>query len=263
MSYNNFIETNKTSWNQRTQEHFDSDFYDVKSFLRGKTSLNRIEINLLGNITEKRILHLQCHFGMDSISLSRMGASVVGVDLSDEAIEKARYLAKETNTDTQFICCNIFDLPNHLSEEFDIIFMSYGVISWYPDLNKWGELISRYLKPNGKFVMVEFHPVLWMLDTQFKKIAYPYSREEPFVETSETYTDTSEKSRYQEVTWNHGLSKVFQGLLNNHLQITHFEEYDYSPYNLFSDMTEENGKFRVAGMERLIPILFSIIANKE
>lgn len=113
------------------------DFYDVNSFLKGKISLNQIEIDLLGNIKGKKILHLQCHFRMDSISLSRMGTKVTAVDLSNEAITKAKFLAKDTNNDTEFVCCNIFDLPNHLNETFDIIFTSYGVIDWYPNLEKW------------------------------------------------------------------------------------------------------------------------------
>lgn len=259
----NFIEINKKSWNARTQEHYDSKFYDVEAFLKGKSSLNEIEIELLGDIRGKKILHLQCHFGMDSISLTRMGAKVVGVDLSDQAIEKARLLAKETHSDAKFVCCNIFDLPAFLTDSFDIVFMSYGVVSWYPDLDKLGSIVNHYLKPKGRFVLVEFHPVLWMFNDQFNKIESPYSHEEPFVSVSETYTNAGTKGVYEEVTWNHGLSKVIQGLLNNKLQITHFEEYDYSPFNLFGNMTEENGKFRLKGMEKMIPILFSIVAEKS
>ncbi|WP_329904118.1 class I SAM-dependent methyltransferase [Porphyromonas pogonae] len=258
----NFIETNRTSWNQRTQEHFDSDFYDVKGFLNGKSSLNPIEIDLLKDIKNKKILHLQCHFGMDSISISRMGAKVVGVDLSDEAIAIAKFLAKEMQSDAQFICCNIFDLPNHLNDTFDIVFTSYGVINWYPDLNQWGDLINRYMKVGGKFIMVEFHPVLWMFDTQFEKIESAYSCEEQYLTISETYTNASEKGTYKEVTWNHGLSKVFQALLQNKLQIVDFVEYDYSPFNLFGNMIEKDGEFQVKGKEGLIPILFSVVAEK-
>lgn len=262
-TYNNFIETNQNSWNQRTQEHFESDFYNVKSFLKGESSLNQLEIDLLGDVKGKKILHLQCHFGMDTISLARIGAKVTGVDLSDKSIEKAKYLADATNCEADFICCNIFDLPNHLNDVFDIVFTSYGVINWYPDLNKWGKIVNQYLKKDGKFVMVEFHPVLWMFDTNFEKIESAYSRDEPFMTVSETYTNSNEKGSYKEVTWNHGLSKIFQGLLFNGLQITDFEEYDYSPVNLFGNMTEKNGKFRIAKMEHLLSILFSVEAKKN
>ena len=158
---------------------------------------------------------------------------------------------------------SLFDLPNHLKTTFDIVFTSYGVINWYPDLNKWGEIVNHYLNEYGKFVMVEFHLVLWMFDTNFEKIESAYSRNDPFITISETYTNSNKKGSYKEITWNHGLSKIFQGLLCNDLQITNFEEYDYSPFNLFGNMTEENGKFRVANMEHLLPILFSIEAKKN
>lgn len=259
----NYIDINRESWNKRTLTHFNSDFYNVQSFLKGKNSLNNIELDLLGNIQGKKILHLQCHFGMDTISLSRLGARVTGVDLSEEAILKAQQLSKQMHTDTQFICCNIFDLPKHLNDTFDIVFTSYGVINWYPDLTEWGKLVARYLKPHGKFVMVEFHPVLWMFDTNFEKIEAPYNREEPYVSVSETYTDSATKEQYTEVTWNHGLGKVFNGLLESQLMITGFEEYDYSPVNLFGNMVEDDGKYRFKTPEQLIPILFSITAEKK
>src|SRR5690606_21841820 len=117
-----YIEINRQSWNNRTEAHLKSEFYDMEGFLQGKTSLNEIELNLLGDIQGKSILHLQCHFGQDTISLSRLGATATGVDLSDKAIESARKIAKDTHSDAEFICCDIYDLPNHLDEKFDIVF---------------------------------------------------------------------------------------------------------------------------------------------
>jgi len=98
--------------------------------------------------------------GSFSISLGRLGANVTGVDLSDEAIKRANELAEKTHVDAKFICCDIYDLPQHLTAQFDIVFTSYGTIGWLPDLDQWAKLISRFLKPNGKFVFVEFHPVV-------------------------------------------------------------------------------------------------------
>jgi 2-polyprenyl-3-methyl-5-hydroxy-6-metoxy-1,4-benzoquinol methylase len=110
--------------------HYDSEFYDIKAFISGQSSLNQIELELLGDIRGKTILHLQCHFGQDTISLDRLGAHVIGVDLSDKAIEKANELTRITNSSAKFICCDIYDLPNHLHEPFDIVFTSYGTIGW-------------------------------------------------------------------------------------------------------------------------------------
>ena len=132
-----YIKINKQTWNNKTDIHIDSDFYDVKSFLEGKSTLNQIELALLGNLSDTKILHLQCHFGQDSLSLSRMGAKVVGVDFSDKAIEKAKAFNTKLGLDAVFICCDVYDIPTHLDEQFDIVFTSYGTIGWLPDLDKW------------------------------------------------------------------------------------------------------------------------------
>ena len=132
----NYIEKNKAAWNSRTDHHFNSSFYDVENFLKGKNSLNDIELKLLKDVIGKNILHLQCHFGQDTISLARMGANVTGVDLSDNAINKAIQLANSAKVNATFICCDIYDLPKHLDKKFDIVFTSYGTIGWFPDLSK-------------------------------------------------------------------------------------------------------------------------------
>ena len=139
-----YIKINKESWNKRTDIHFNSDFYDNENFIKGQSSLNEIEIKLLGDIKGKSVLHLQCHFGQDSISLSRLGARTTGVDFSDKAIERARELTSLSNTETKFICCDIYDLAQHLDEKFDAVFTSYGAIGWLPDLDKWAEIVSRF-----------------------------------------------------------------------------------------------------------------------
>ena len=170
----NYIEINRQSWNSRLESHLRSDFYDVAGFLNGKSSLNSFELELLGDVTGKSILHLQCHFGQDTLSLARMGAKVTGVDLSDKAIAEANRLAQQMHLDATFICCDIYDLLNHLDHQFDIVFTSYGTIGWLPDLSKWANIVSRFLKPGGNFVFVEFHPVVWMFDDEFDKIGYNY-----------------------------------------------------------------------------------------
>ena len=167
----NYIEINRQSWNNRTDTHLKSEFYDLAGFLRGKNSLKDIELALLGEIKGKRILHLQCHFGQDTISLGRLGAEVTGVDFSDKAIQRAKQIAKDTNSRAEFLCCDIYDLTNHLDKQFDIVFTSYGTIGWLPDLDKWAKVVSAFLKTNGRLVFVEFHPVVWMFDNNFEKIA--------------------------------------------------------------------------------------------
>ena len=180
-----YVNINKNSWNNRTAIHLESDFYDNKGFINGKNTLNSIELDLLGDISGKSVLHLQCHFGQDTISLSRLGAEAVGVDLSDKAIEAAKALAKQTGVDATFICCDVYDLPNHLDRQFDIVFTSYGTIGWLPDIERWAEIVGRFLKPGGQFVFAEFHPVVWMFDDDFTHVQYKYNNGGP-ITTNET-----------------------------------------------------------------------------
>ncbi len=261
----NYIEINRASWNKRTDYHLQSEFYDLEGFMNGKSSLNDIELSLLGDIKGKHILHLQCHFGQDSMSLARMGAHVVGVDLSDKAIESAQNIAEKLGIDSQFICCDIFDLPQYLNQKFDIVFTSYGVIGWLPDLDKWAKVIHDFLKPQGQLVFVEFHPVVWMFDDDFENVKYRYFNSGPIIETeSGTYADKDANIEIQSVNWNHGLSEVVSNLLKNSLELLALEEYDYSPYNCFRHTVEvAPKKYRIEHMENNLPMVYSVLAKKK
>lgn len=261
----NYLEINKKTWNEKTDVHVSSEFYANEDFLNGKTSLNEIELKLLGDIKDKSILHLQCHFGQDTLSLSRMGAKTTGIDLSDNAILKAKEFNKLLNLDSQFICCDIYDLPNHLSQQFDIIFTSYGTIGWLPDLNKWADIISHFLKPKGQFIMADFHPVVWMFDNNFKEVFYSYFNVEPIIEEETgTYGDRDANIQTKTITWNHPTSDVLNALIKSGLEINAFNEYNYSPYNCFNETEEfEKGKFRIKHLENKIPMVFSLSATKK
>lgn len=261
----NYVEINRQSWNNKTEVHMKSAFYDLDSFTNGKSSLNSIEIDLLGDLNGKSILHLQCHFGQDTISLSRLGAQAMGVDLSDKAIDCAVQLAKDTNANATFICCDIYDLPQQLDQQFDLVFTSYGTIGWLPDLDKWAKIISKFLKPNGKFVFVEFHPVVWMFDDNFEKIGYRYFNSGPIIETeSGTYADKTANMSQKYVMWNHGIGEVISSLIKSDFEITALQEYDYSPYNCFNKTVEfEPKKFRIKHLEDKIPMVYSLVAKKK
>jgi 2-polyprenyl-3-methyl-5-hydroxy-6-metoxy-1,4-benzoquinol methylase len=265
MNINDYKNVNKKAWNKQVDVHVASEFYNVPDFLKGKNSVPEIDLNLLGDINGKSILHLQCHFGQDTLSLARLGANCTGVDLSDKAIEKAQELNKELGLDAKFICCDVYETPNHLEEKFDIVYTSYGTIGWLPDLDKWAKVISNFLKPNGKLVFVEFHPVVWMFDDDFTKIQYHYHNEKSIQEENTgTYADKYAAISNKYISWNHSLSEVFQSLLNNGLQIEYFEEYDYSNYNCFNETIEfEPNKFRIKHLENKIPMMFSLTAIKK
>ena len=264
-SENNYLEINRNSWNNRTESHLKSEFYDLKGFLNGNTSLNDIELNLLGDLQGKSVLHLQCHFGQDTISLGRLGAEVTGVDLSDRAIESARQLAHETQSNANFICCDIYDLPNHLDKQFDIVYTSYGTIGWLPDLDKWAKVVSQFLKPDGQFIFVEFHPVVWMFDDNFETVDYRYFNSGAIIETENgTYADRNAEITQSYVTWNHGLSEVMNNLIKNGLEINSLDEFDYSPYNCFNKTIEfEPKKYRIEHLDNKIPMVYSVTATKK
>ena len=260
-----YININKQTWNNKTDVHIASEFYDVQSFLDGKSTLNAIELQLLGDIKGKKILHLQCHFGQDTMSFSRMGAKATGIDLSDKAIEKAKEFASQLHLDTQFICCDIYDAPNHSDEKFDIVFTSYGTIGWLPDLDKWAKVVSHFLKPGGKFVFAEFHPVIWMFDDNFREVYYNYFNVAPIIEDyTGTYADRNAAIESNSVCWNHPTSEVLNSLILNGLELNSFDEYDYSPYNCFNETVEfEKGKFRIKHLDNKIPMVFSLVATKN
>lgn len=259
-----YISINKNAWNIRTGVHMESSFYQVDEFIQGATSLNSIELDLLGDVQGKSILHLQCHFGQDSLSLQRLGAQVTGVDLSDKAIEQARILADKTKQHATFICADVYDLPNHLTEKFDIVFTSYGTIGWLPDMDKWANVVTHFLKPSGKFVFVEFHPVVWMFDHDFTKVGYDYFNTGPIIETEKgTYADKNANIQYENIGWNHSLGEVLQSLVNVGLQIKSFSEFDYSPYNCLNNMVEfEPHKYHIKHIDKKIPLVYALLATK-
>lgn len=260
-----YIKVNKETWNNKVEVHINSDFYDMEGFLRGKSTLNSIELDLLGDVKGKKILHLQCHFGQDTMSFSRLGALATGVDFSDKAIEKAKEINKQLKLDATFICCDIYELQNHLDEKFDIVFTSYGTIGWFPNLDKWAKVISHFLKPNGKFIMADFHPIVWMFDNDFKEVFYNYFNTEEIIEDeSGTYADRYAEISAQTITWNHPTSELLNALITNGLELNSFNEFDYSPYNCFNKTEEfEPNKFRIKHLKNKIPMVYSLSATKK
>lgn len=259
-----YLDINRANWNDRLASHIASAFYDLPGFLAGKSSLDDIVLQLLGDINGKTVLHLQCHFGQDSISMARLGATVTGIDLSDKAIAKAKELALETNADAGFICCDVYSTRQHISESFDIVFSSYGTIGWLPDLEKWAGVIAQSLKPGGRFVFAEFHPVVWMFDDDFSNVQYSYFKTDPIIEHQDyTYAGSGTVKHATSVSWNHALSDVLTTLLRNGLRLQAFCEYDYSPYACFRHIEEfAPGKFRIKHMGNKLPMVYGLVAIK-
>ena len=264
-----YISLNREQWNQRTAIHLRSDFYDVAGWLAGKDSLEAPELALLPNdLTGLKILHLQCHFGQDTLSLTRRGAEVTGVDLSDAAIEAARELATKANLEARFINCDVYALPTVLDEaaSFDVVFTSYGTITWLPSLEPWARVLAHFLKPGGRFVFAEFHNMAYLWNEDRTAIKYPYFNPEPIIEEiTQSYTDGDGNITGTEVNWDHPISSVVNALIQAGLRIDSFDEYDYSPYNCFNHMVpaREEGHWWLKQLPGLIPLVYTIAATKS
>ncbi|GAA0739954.1 class I SAM-dependent methyltransferase [Gaetbulibacter jejuensis] len=259
-----YFETNKATWNEKTKIHVESGMYDLEAFKNGASSLMPYELKALGDVNGKSLLHLQCHFGQDTLSWSRLGANCVGVDISDEGIGFAQKLNEELELDADFVCCNVLETSKYVTDTFDIVFTSYGVIGWLPNLEPWGQMIADRLNKGGVFYMAEFHPIVWMFDYLEGKpiMKYGYMQDEVIYEEYEgTYANTDSKMISKEYGWNHGLSEVINALTKAGLRIDYLNEYDESPYNVLPDL-EQTKSGMYATKDKLYPLIFEIKATK-
>ncbi len=259
-----WLAANRELWNTRTPLHIKSKFYNVRAFQNGATSLCGIEQLEMGSVRGKSILHLQCHFGLDTLSLARLGAVVTGVDFSDTAIVAAKSLAEETDIPATFVCCDVLELPSHLNGQFDIVFTSFGVLGWLPDLGRWAEVISGFLKPGGFLYLLEFDRHFIQLNEQ-AEVAYDYfCNSQPEEETViTTYADSAGHPPQKEYWWNHSMSDIFSAVLESKLQITLFHEFPWSPYKLNEAMIETTpGQWVHKRLLGRIPYMFSLRADR-
>jgi 2-polyprenyl-3-methyl-5-hydroxy-6-metoxy-1,4-benzoquinol methylase len=259
-----YFQTNKVAWNEKVKVHSKSVMYDLDAFKKGKSSLMSYEVEALGDVNEKSLLHLQCHFGQDTLSWNRLGAKCVGIDISDEGINLAKKLNAELNLDSEFICCNVLDTSKYVKETFDIVFTSYGVIGWLPDLKPWGQMISERLKKGGAFFIAEFHPIVWMFDyldgTPIMKYGYMQA-EAIYEEYRGTYANKDSKLISKEYGWNHGLGEVVNALTKAGLHIDYLNEHDESPYNVLPELVgTESGNY--VTKDNLYPLIFTLKATK-
>lgn len=267
---NYYIKQNQHLWDKWTQIHttISTASYDIESFVNGATTLSSIEIEELGDICNKSLLHLQCHFGLDTLSLIRdKGCIATGIDLSSEAIHYAKNLSNKCNIQARFICSDIYDLPLKLNKKFDIVFTSYGVLTWLNDIDKWAEIVAHYLNPGGIFYIVEFHPYTHMFDTTWQNITEPYfynSKEPIKTEEYGSYADRNNEFTAIAYEWPHTLGEIISALCKAGLIIEFLHEFPYSPFNCFPNLEEiRNGEYKIQGKNIDIPLTYSIRAYKN
>ncbi len=271
MNNEKFLDINKANWNELVSIHKASEFYRLEDLKKGRNILHQLERDELGDVKGKSILHLQCHFGMDTLSLEMLGAEVTGIDYSEEAVRAACELRDELNMKSEFILSDVYSLPEKLNKKFDIIYTSYGVLTWLPDLKKWADVISHFLKDDGYFYIAEVHPASAVFDNtgnsdkdKILKVTFPYfgSTEPLRFESEGSYADKSANT-INNITyeWQHNLSDIFMSLINNGLKIEFFHEHDFTVWQQFSWMKKcEDGYYR---FDSNIPLLFSLKAKRD
>ncbi|MFW6085042.1 MAG: class I SAM-dependent methyltransferase [Gemmatimonadota bacterium] len=260
-----YLATNRELWDAWTAIHESSDFYDVDTFRAGGNTLHSIELELVGDVAGKDLLHLQCHFGLDTLSWARRGARVTGVDFSEPAIALARELAENQGLAAEFVCREVTSLPEEWTDRFDVVFTSYGVLPWLPDLGAWARTIARVLAPNGRFFLVEFHPFATMLDEE-GRIRHPYFRSDvpDRYELQGSYADREAPVEHEAFEWAFSLSDVHTALVGAGLTIRRMREYPFSPFGCY-DFLEQTGpdRWEVRGSEVDEPLVFALEAAPD
>ncbi len=264
-----FLKSNRELWNAWTRIHVKSKFYDVAGFKAGKIRLDSVVRKGVGDVAGKSLLHLQCHFGLDTLSWARLGARVTGADFSEGAITQARTLSTELNIPASFVCANIYDLPQVLSGEFDIVFTSHGVLPWLPDLEQWASVIAHFLKRGGTFYIVESHPFAHVFDNGDDaadlRVCYHYfeSSEPMKFEANGSYADRTADCHAINYQWNHSVSEILNALHSAGLHIESLHEYPFLAWKMFAFMEQDaEGWWRLPKRFNQIPLMFSLKATK-
>jgi SAM-dependent methyltransferase len=259
------IEANRRQWEERLPIHLASDFYDLDGFKAGGSSLRSIELEEVGDVAGRDLLHLQCHFGLDTISWARLGARATGVDFEPGALDTARVLADETGVEARFVCSTVDALPGVLDGQFDIVFTSYGVLMWLPDLVRWAEVVAQFLRPGGRFHLVEFHPVIGALGEGPEPQLQPWY----FIggphrwEGDQDYADRSHVLEHPQYEWVHKVGDVVSALVDAGLMLESLREHPVAaeqmrPY-MVRDRDDERW-WRIPGDP--IPLTYSVRARK-
>ncbi|MBE7463580.1 MAG: methyltransferase domain-containing protein [Planctomycetes bacterium] len=269
------LQANRAYWDERAHLHATvASNYRVEAFRRGEYGWERNVPDDLGDVRGLKLLHLQCHFGMDSMLWARQGAVVTGVDFSEQAIAHARALSAEVGVAADFVCCPLHELPAHLQGEFDLVLNYHGVLPWLPDLGAWARVIAHFLKPGGYFYLCDTHPFAQMLDVaedgsrlEFRTTYFPNGKPERYVVNgSYSLTDVNTRNNVA-YEWNHSLGEIVNGLLGAGLRLEYLHEFPYTFWNAYKGAQGSLMKHREADWWHLkdgdrIPLMFSLKAVK-
>jgi SAM-dependent methyltransferase len=271
--YEDYLRANLANWDDRVPIHRASTDYSADRFIDDPSHLSGVvafDSARLGDVRGKKLLHLQCHFGRDTLSWASLGAEVTGIDFSGPAIEEARRLSEASGVPGRFIVSDVYEAPTRLPEQFDIVYTGVGALCWLPDIRRWAEVVDAFLCPGGTFYIREGHPVLWALDYErpddLLVLTLPYfETEEPTREEDEkTYTD-GEATLANPVTygWNHGLGEIISALVEVGLVITGLEEHRTVEWQALPFMVKgDDGLWRLPSGEDRLPLMYTVTATK-
>ena len=269
----NVYETNRLNWDDRAAIHFKDEAggYRVAEFLAGADNLHGIEDGEVGDVRGKRIAHLQCHFGIDTLCLARRGAHCVGLDFSPVAIAAARGLQERTGLDASFVEGNVYDARALIDGHFDMVYVTWGAINWLPDMARWAAVVAALLKPGGTLYLLEGHPALLTLDEKTPELRPAFDWRTPMdapvtMDESSTYTgDTTPIAHPTTHEWVHPLSDIVNAVIGAGLRLDWLREHEELAWQFGPLMVPKDGKRRMwvlpQGFPRL-PLAFSIQATK-
>lgn len=228
---------NQAWWDAVVPIHEASRGYDRDGFLRGEKPLCPVELAELGPFVAGRtLLHLQCHFGMDTLSWARLGATVTGLDFSPAAIDAARRLVTDSGVAGQFVCANVYDAVQALPAPFDVVYTGIGALCWLPDIRHWAAVVAACTRPGGIFYLYEGHPVMWTLDAGRADAALVaaeryFERPDPSLfEGDSTYVDGPKLARRTTCEWNHGVGEIVTALLDAGFDLDFVHEHKEMPW---------------------------------
>lgn len=265
---------NRRLWEAWTAVHATGDFYDLEGFRKGGIRLRDEEVEALGDVGGLTLLHLQCHFGIDTLSWARLGATVTGADFSPAAVRLARELAADLGfADARFVESNLYDLPTELDGTFDIVYTSRGVLGWLPDIAAWARVVAHFLRPGGRFYISEIHPVVQAFEDEGVapgelRLAYPYwEHRDPLIfDVQGSYADPSaDVGDQHEHGWDHGLGEIVTALIDAGLRLRWLRESPELDWgtDFLVETAPGSGRFRLPPEATgEMPLMFSLLATK-